>query len=1051
MKKSTGKTSIWILIAAGFACLCILALAVGGYLLYTRSQSSQTSPVVWMASPRQHQVWKAGSVIPVMAYVRSADQVQKMELWIDGKRVREVSTAEGQAFPPTGLDYTWQGMSEGGHTLVARAVTIRGAEGQATVRVDVLGEEADTSAYIVGETETLDGIAEEYGVSPQELLDANPEAAADGDIGAGEELTVPGGDVSDERISTGEDESVAGPVDGEAAPDPMPSESTGSGFFVQIVKIFMEALRPAAASDQKPLRIELLHLVTRDIYESLHCYIGTTASLPRWYPDTDNDQATDESFILTPGWGWNIADSMAGTNGPIVDWPGNENLTVEITCTGVEADGTEAIETGHLSLVIPPESWDGVDRWAQSATDEGFFQLHYRVSTVEDRPRGIPIDLDRSMTPPINLTLADGTLRWNYSPTPEDDPIDGFLVYFNDNVVWTVPRDARSFRLPEEWNHPLCDVIYNFSVGSVIGVYPDSRESTRSNTVTVESDPDACNRQVRVTFLTLETHDMPGDGHHENRSGEIGPPYGAFVANLEYVGFDGGSLGPGLDSAVGLNSNTVYNLGELATHRNWNFTTYPSVVVDLREGQSFQYRYLIMDLDSGRCHDPDDPGCDDEICRGESMILESEVSLARLDTAFEESLSSTNGRCTLTVRIEPTGEGATGTESGSLAFPLIWLEDIVYDEATGLATISYRNTGTAAWPGMDLLINYLDREGTPLGSDTRSGYSLAAGAADTITFQPPAGVTDVCVAFDPNNTVTEMGETTGAIVPYRPFCQPRSDLEVQSIRYNRASSNLEVGIHNDGEGGVLNRTLQLSIALTGVSTPFTLDVPGFSLEANDEVVVPFPLTPAQRNQMLGINTEGEPAYELTINPEHAIPEEDYDNNSFQVAEARNFSVAWYYGCSDAVVRGLDNHFTMHMIGTINGEGILDWDSPEHSIRFEVGEPNHIYICWNADTGQYYRETGSFTLMGDEEFYMSVDNNVHAGSESYDLGYWAATVDPNQTLDFTDVNYPYYCEGSGGVDFGNGTFNTLVDYPGEDDGRPDPGRWYSIIHVCRLQE
>ncbi len=135
----------------------------------------------------------------------------------------------------------------------------------------------------------------------------------------------------------------------------------------------------------------------------MHCYIGATGSLPRWYPDSDNDQATDESFEFTPGWGWNISDYYAGNHAPVIMWPGNENLALDISCTGVENDGTEAIQAGHLSLSIPSDNWDGVATWATSELQEDYFLLHYLVSHTTPDGRGIPVLLDPNMTPPTNL------------------------------------------------------------------------------------------------------------------------------------------------------------------------------------------------------------------------------------------------------------------------------------------------------------------------------------------------------------------------------------------------------------------------------------------------------------------------------------------------------------------------------------------------------------------------------------------------------------------------------------------------------------------------
>ncbi len=125
---------------------------------------------------------------------------------------------------------------------------------------------------------------------------------------------------------------------------------------------------------------------------------------------------------------------------------------------------------------------------------------------------------------------------------------------------------------------------------------------------------------------------MPSDGRYEDRSGDIGPIYGQFTVNGRMFSFDTGSLGDGwstLDTAIGWNANTTYDLIETFEADRWNFSAYPSLVVELDERDNFQYTFGIMDEDSGRCNDDDDPGCDDLLCSGASMNYESEISISR--------------------------------------------------------------------------------------------------------------------------------------------------------------------------------------------------------------------------------------------------------------------------------------------------------------------------------------------------------------------------------------------------------------------------------------
>lgn len=1043
MQKISRKKGVWIIAGLGLVCLCLGSIALGLNWWSTRGQIDGVRPIVWISVPTHHQVFDAGDPVPVQAYVHSDESITRLELWIDSRLVKNIIVDAGQLIPPTGLSHVWQGADAGTHSLVARAITADGVSGQATVLVDIVGQASDGFSYTVLEGDTLETIAEEVDQTVESIQAANPEVPSDG-VSAGQELSIPGSDPGDgSQVADAEPVGTDEPAP-DVLPDPAATGFAGDLFF------FMQAFGAASDAEPVPLRIELLDLATQGLYESLHCYIAATGSLPRWYPDTDNDQTTDESFALNAEGSWNISEYYAGVRAPVIMWPGNENLSLDISCTGVVNGGAEAIQAGHLTLAIPVTQWDDQARWATSEVQEDGFLLKYKIGHTTPDGRGIPLMLDPSMTPPTNLILDDGVLRWSYIPDEEDEPIDGFLIYFNGNVVWTVPASTRAFDLPDEWLHPVCGTSYAFSVGSVIGDYPDSLESYQSNTVSIEPEPGNCNRQVRVTFLTLETHDMPSDGRYEDRSGDIRPIYGQFTANGRMLSFNTGSLGAGLDVAGGWNANTVYDLVEIAETNYWNLSAYPSLVVELGERSDFQYTFGMMDEDSGRCNDPDDPGCDDLVCAGASRIYESERELAELDSMHEVTIDSDNGRCSLTVRIEPTGEGASGTASGDLPFPLIWPDTLTYDEGTGAALVNFSNQGSAAWPDRNLEVSILTRAGEILQTQVLENYHLNVGGEDTLTAVLPDGMYDYCVVFDPNNLVTEEGELHGAFAEYRLFCLPQSDLIVDSVSFNRQTSNLEVVIRNRADNGFINRTLQLVIELNGEPDQFILEIPGYSLAGRTAATVLFPLTAMQRSQMMNINSEDGIGYTLTVNQNHRIVEENDGNNSVQVAEARNFSVAWVRGCSDAVVRGLTNHFTMSLSGSIGGEQIFNWDSPEHSAYLALVEPDHIYACWDA-MGHYYEVSDRFLLMGDEALYIRASNRVEAGAEDYNLGFWDTIIDPNLSISFNDSNSHNHCNGAGADDIGNGSYFPWVHYPGEGDDRPDPGDWSSVVHVCRLQE
>lgn len=1046
MQPKSNRKNIWIVAGLVVACLCLFLLGLGLNWWFTRNQSPTGRPIVWFGAPTHHQVYSVGESVQVNAYVRSDQPVARLELWIDSRLVENILVEDGQSSELSDLRYTWQGAGAGAHALVARAITADGIAGQATVLVEMSGLAEQDYVYHVQEGDTLASISAEIGIPEQDLLGANGDIPIEG-LAAGDELIIPDEAVTDDVPLPG---SVAGgpstPVD-EAPPAVFPEPENPTGF--ARLFFFLQNLDVSSSAEPVPLRIELLDLATQGLYESLHCYIAATGSLPRWYPDTDNDQTTDESFALNAEGSWNISEYYAGNRAPVIMWPGNEDLSLDISCTGVVNGGAEAIQAGHLTLAIPVTQWDDQARWATSEVQEDGFLLKYKIGHTTPNGRGIPLVLDLSMTSPTDLILDNGVLRWSYIPDEEDDPIDGFLIYFNDNVVWTVPASERSYELSPEWLLPTCESNYSFSVGTVIGVYPVSRESPQSNTVTIEPQNETCSRRVRITFMTLETHDMPEEEPYEGRSGDIGPIYGQFTANTQRITFNTGISTAGGDVPPGWRSDTVYNLIEMAETDFWNFSDYPSLVVQLSERGNFFYTFGMSDDDPGPCEDPSDPGCNEQVCSGVSRNIHTITELTEPGSFIEETITSDNGRCSLSVRIEFTGDSTTDTSVSSLSLPYIAIDSLEMADSRGIAKVNFTNSGSAVWPDTDLEVELLTRTGELIETRVLENYDLGIRGHDSLIFVLPEGMHDYCVVFDPNNLVTEEGELNDMISEYRDRCLESPDLSVESARFNRLTSNLQVGIRNLSDEGFSNRTLQLMIAMSGQSEQFILEIPSFSMTGHSAATIQFPLTDSQRDQMTAVNSDDGIGYTINVNQNHYIYETDYENNSYQVAEARDFYVALYQCCSDAFVSGMVNEITMTLGGSIGYEHQFEWHSPELSLYKPVLDPIPDYECWDC-SGYNLGEDDLFRLMGDEALYLWLENHVVAGAEDYSLGSWNTLIDPNNPQDYFDsiirnsCSIPHYGQS-------NGEFYPHIDYPGEDDGRPDPGEWQSIINVCRLSE
>jgi LysM repeat protein len=645
----------------GLVLVCVLVLG----LAYSsgRARAFNSRPLVLIHSPVNHDQVTVGEGIIVHATARSDNGLTHMELWVGDALVAVSAAPEGSTPSNLTLSIAWVPQIPGSQALIVRAYSADGTDGQTMVMITVAESgESETGSYVAQEGDTVASIAEEHGATPEELLDLNP-GLDSGGLTPGDALSVPDSEPPSEEVS-------APPESGDEAPS-LEDDPPGSLSVLELLfglgplQLFGEESEPLT------LRLEIPTLYTGEAYDGLHCYVGLAGGAPQWYPDADNDQSTDESFASVGSGGWDSATYLDGEAAPVITWPGDQPLPLNVSCVGITAGGTDALELGGVDLSIPPEDWDGVVHNVEVNGAEGGYKFGYRVTRSEGAPRTVPLYLDPDMSPPFDARLDDRriSLRWDYEPRVDEEPIDGFRVYMNGNLQWVEPPDARESGLPYEWFNPPCGTTYTFAVTAFRLGFPDGPESFPS--IAILNQPEEnCTREIQITFLTLETFDLGGDGHYEDRHGDVGPAYGHFFANEKQITFSGGNLGPGLDMPSGLRHNTVYDLAEMSADPTWRFGGMNGTIVDVPFGGTFQFGFHIMDQDSGRCHDSDDPGCDDLICEGFSVINEDHYG--EFDSMHDGAITSENGRCRVTYQWgpafgSPVGSGGSGWE------PLPWI------------------------------------------------------------------------------------------------------------------------------------------------------------------------------------------------------------------------------------------------------------------------------------------------------------------------------------------------------------------------------------------
>ena len=351
MKNKGCSPWVFLLGIMVLAAACVLVISL--VYFQARARAFNSRPLVLIHSPVNHEQARIGDGIIVHATARAGNGLRRMELWVNDTFVDAREVTDGSA--PTMLVFSgsWVAGAAGNHVLIVRAIAADGTEGQSSVMVEALVQEAaDSGIHVVEEDETLETIAEEHGTTPEELAAANPYLGPGGPA-PGDELVVPDDEAPPAEGGAPEEEGGEPPIPEDDPPGA--PESTFELFYL----VPFEAL-DIGAGEPTGLRVEFLSVGTGEIYEGLHCYIGLGDQSPRWYPDEDNDQITDESFVLDDTDHWSLGTHLSGEDAPVIYWPRNRDLPLDISCVGIAGGGTDALDLGRWEGAIPPEQWTGM-------------------------------------------------------------------------------------------------------------------------------------------------------------------------------------------------------------------------------------------------------------------------------------------------------------------------------------------------------------------------------------------------------------------------------------------------------------------------------------------------------------------------------------------------------------------------------------------------------------------------------------------------------------------------------------------------------------------
>jgi hypothetical protein len=941
LKKRNWLIILGVVLLAG---LVVLGLFLSRF--YQRGRAYNARPLVLIHAPAYHEKIQVGDGVLVHATARESEGLERMELWVNDILIDSVDAEQPG---PTNLSLfsSWVPAFVGDQLIVVRAYSAAGISGQSMVQVDVAA--AADLTHLVQEGETLESIADEYGTSPEVLSELNP-GLEGGSPAPGDELIVPDDEPAAEPAPLPDD-------GGEVPPSP-----EGDPPLMGLVFPFFELFRPDPGN--VTLRLEVPGLRTWESFDGLHCYVSLADNLPQWYPDLDLNQATDESFVADlDGW-WITEGILVGDSAPIISWPADQSLPLDIDCVGI-IGGSEAVELDQISLLIPPEDWDGIRKSHESDGSGGHLLVESLITQLSGDPRNTPKYPDPDMSKPTNVRLneAERTLEWDFEAA-EGEVIDGFRIYLNGNLQWTEDEDARSTRLPPEWFRPPCAWTYTFGVTAYRIEFPDGPESDPPSEVELTQPREDCMRIMRVTFLELQTFHLGDDGDFEDRHGDVGPAYGTFYANYSSVSFDHGHEGRGLDMPEGLRHNTTYDLARVSGDVGWHFDGPNSVVTEVPYEGEMQVGFIIMDRDNNP---------DDLLCQGFNVPIRDAYN--QLDGYHRESIDSENGRCRVTFEYEPTEDSPVGSRNlGQEPLPWLTIEELDVYSNPDQTIIAVGNFGTASWPGRTLTLELQTREGVSLGQTVFEDVNIPIGETETfrIPRTTPGSLIDVCVLIDPNDQVLELYERSGALI-HHPVCTDLPDMVVRDVIFSDSDRILHVSVENEGDGPVARWPLDLNITLP--DGDLLLDhyrIPDLSLPGGGRIGIEIPMFDDSRARMFA-------GYTVSLNPDQAFPESNYDNNSLIVPEGTELSMSWYGFIAPEAVRDIvEFHIDMYIIqGRERTQHIVDWNQTQDINWGSCFEDRYCMLYFDGERRHDYL-TGGHEIYGDEKLELIVEV-THPGS------------------------------------------------------------------------
>lgn len=238
-------------------------IAVVGFVVWQRFAAPQPETIVLITSPVNGAMLPLHGTYNVSGEASSPSDIGELQLMVNGQpwgsRVFEKPSSFADGI------WQWTPSGEGTHELVLRAIDTTGQVSESSAVHVMASAEADLlfpMEVSAQEGDTLESLAETYGVDPQALIDYHPEYDPTGPLPAGSPVTIP------VAIPNGD---PAGPESG--APAAPPSGPLPDPQDLTVFPVFFENADP---------NFSLIggKLVPRQPMDNLYLYLSLDGELP---------------------------------------------------------------------------------------------------------------------------------------------------------------------------------------------------------------------------------------------------------------------------------------------------------------------------------------------------------------------------------------------------------------------------------------------------------------------------------------------------------------------------------------------------------------------------------------------------------------------------------------------------------------------------------------------------------------------------------------------------------------------------------------------------